>query len=144
MRINFQKLMEIVLPRKGSESGGDKPTVTSKYGERLDRDGENDYHPAIDFNYEGGFTVNSHKPPVYSPVCGTLYVKAGSPWNTVSIEDDEGNIHSFLHMVDVSTKLDGMRVKIGDHIGYMGSAHDELATLPPEDIALAEPCHGFA
>jgi peptidoglycan hydrolase-like protein with peptidoglycan-binding domain len=110
---SFADVMQIILPQ--SQAG--KPThITSDFGPR---DVAPKNHTGVDFNYVGGQTgTNLQHPVVHSPVSGVV-IRSGGAYGTVSIRDDQGNIHEILHL-DSRLVQPPQRVQAGDPIGTMG------------------------
>jgi peptidoglycan hydrolase-like protein with peptidoglycan-binding domain len=111
---SFTDVMQMMLP--SSQAGGVLPHITSDFGMR---DVVPRNHTGVDFNYVGGQTgANLQHPVVHSPVSGVV-IGSGGTYGTVSIRDDQGNVHQILHL-DSQSVQPPQRIQAGDPIGTMG------------------------
>ncbi len=112
----FTQVLNTVLPPQEATSAH----ITGVFNEW--RAAQHRHHQGVDFNYAGGqnLPLNQAAPPIFSPIAGTVVLAGkGTVYNTVSIQDEHGFLHKFLHNKDVVVKV-GDHVQPGDCIASMG------------------------
>lgn len=127
--MDFQKVINNILPRSYINNKIFEPSVTHSNGERQGFDAKRPgrIHGGVDFNYHdtsgnpvGQNGINLKHPAVGAPVSG--YVSDTDPdWGKIEITDVQGFKHQILHLNSINAAMDdGAYVNAGQNIGNMG------------------------
>src|SRR5271170_6135178 len=105
--MSWREIMQRVLP----PIGGQRPHVTSPYGDTHRPPGGSNPHGGVDFDYIGGryARLNLSHPVVRSPVTGIVTNAGEGDYGRIAIRDANGYSHEILH-------TDTRHVSVGDPV----------------------------